>query len=153
MANDTHGSRRHEEHMYALHGNAQESKFVNTYKGVEIKPGLQGIVQKVLLDSGARASTAAEKRDLIDTAGAVVNGIDQGNPFSKQVAFISMMIEPLLRDKEAGFSAKTDPDRMKSVVSAILDKVSPSPAAQPQLERQISNAVTQQVYKDRPKIF
>lgn len=109
MSNDrNHGKSRHEEHMFAMHGTAHVAR-------TGFKNGTQIRIEALLEHHGVG------KADAEETAAAVYNGLERysDNPPEKQAEFIAMMVGPLLKDPNAGFTAKPDPQKLKSVVDEI----------------------------------
>lgn len=136
-----HGSSRHEEHMFALHGTAHVQR-------TGFKTGTQIRIEALLESHGVPHADAEE------TATAVYKGLERysDNPPEKQAEFVAMMVGPLLRDPNGGFTAKPDPAKLKSVVDDITAMTSRLFASKLTLEPQESApAPSHGVPPNRPK--
>lgn len=107
-SDNNHGKNRHEEHMFALHGTAHVAR-------TGFKNGTQIRIEALLEHHGVG------KADAEETATAIYKGLERysDNPPEKQAEFIAMMVGPLLKDPNGGFTAKPDPQKLKSVVDEI----------------------------------
>lgn len=117
-----YGNGRHEEHMFAMHGMADTSKFV-------VRSGMEMGIERILIQNGAKPADAAE------AATAVYKGLERykDNPAQKKADFITMMISPFFKDPDAGFAAKPDAVKLNNAVGAVLEMAAktfgPKPAA------------------------
>lgn len=107
-SDNNHGKNRHEEHMFALHGTAHVAR-------TPFKNGTQIRIEALLEHHGVA------KADAEETATAIYKGLERysDNPPQKQAEFVAMMVGPLLKDPQAGFTAKPDPQKLKVVVDEI----------------------------------
>lgn len=134
-----HGSSRHEEHMFAMHGTAHVQR-------TGFKNGTQIRIEALLESHGVSHADAEE------TATAVYKGLERysDNPPEKQAEFIAMMVGPLLRDPAGGFTAKPDPAKLKSVVDEITGMTARLFNTKLTLEP-LDNAPSNNVPPQRPK--
>jgi len=103
------GNRRHEEYMFALHGAAKTD--------FSIKSGMEINIESLLSSHGASPAEATE------TARAIYRGLERqdSGETEKRRTFIAVMIAPFLKDKNAGFTARPDPQKMNDIVGKIME--------------------------------
>lgn len=138
-----YGESRHDEHMFSLHGMADTSKFA-------VRSGMEMGIERVLIQSGAKQQEAAE------TATAVYKGLQRykDNPPEKQADFVSMMLSPFFKDKDAGFTAKPDAEKLGAAVNAVMDMAARNFGPKAPAAAEPAGVTGGQSYNpNRPKVF